>query len=121
MTIDDSKKGSMVVLTTSARTPSTAVVMGDDVAAIMIVIAYFKPLARYALVSIMYLLVCAYYLTAANKAGSPGCVQLGRGGDKQGRIHGYQLRRGGQGRKCAFLHSLNSMTSMDRLTDRRTN
>ena len=44
MTIDDSKKGSMVVLTTSARTPSTAVVMGDDVAAIMIVIACFKPL-----------------------------------------------------------------------------
>ena len=84
MTVDDFKLGSMVVLTTSARTPSTAVVMGDDVAAIMIVIACFKPLARYALVSTMYLLVCAYYLTAANKAGSPSCVRLGRGGEKKG-------------------------------------
>ena len=36
---------------------------------------------------------------------------------KQGRIHGqHELRSGGQGRKCAFSHSL---TRGHRLTDRR--
>ena len=40
---------------------------------------------------------------------------------KQGRIHGqYQLRTGGQGRKCAISHFPNSIIT-DQLTDRRTN
>ena len=48
-----------------------------------------------------------------------------RGSDKkQGRIHGHQLRPGGQGRKCAFSHfstrSLWTNGPTDRRTDGRT-
>ena len=40
---------------------------------------------------------------------------------KQCRIHGqYQSRTGGQGRKCAFSHFLNSITSTDQPSDRPT-
>ena len=40
---------------------------------------------------------------------------------QQGRIHGHQLRRGGQGRKCAFPHfSTRVHGPTDQPTDGRT-
>ena len=39
---------------------------------------------------------------------------------KRGRIHGHQLRTGGQGRKCAFSHFSNRSLRTDGPTDRRT-
>ena len=36
---------------------------------------------------------------------------------KQGRIHGHQLRTGGQGRKCAFSHFSTRWLRTDRRTD----
>ena len=41
---------------------------------------------------------------------------------QQGRIHGHQLRTGGQGRKCAFPHlSTRVHRPTDQPTDGRTN
>ena len=39
---------------------------------------------------------------------------------KQGRIHGHQLRTGGQGWKCAFSHFLTRWLRTDGRTDGRT-
>ena len=41
--------------------------------------------------------------------------------DEQGRIHGHQLRTGGQGRKCAFSHFPTRSLRTDGPTDQRTN
>ena len=39
---------------------------------------------------------------------------------EQGRIHGYQLRTGGQGRKCAFFHFSTRWLWTDGPTNGRT-
>ena len=40
--------------------------------------------------------------------------------EEQGRIHGHQLRTGGQGRKCVFSHFSTRWLRTDRRTDGRT-
>ena len=43
--------------------------------------------------------------------------EAGKEEEEQGRIHGHQLRMGGQGRKCAFSHFSTRWLRTDQQTD----
>ena len=47
-------------------------------------------------------------------------IQNRRNSKKQGRIHGHQLRTGGQGRKCVFSHFSTRSPPTNQPTDQRT-